>query len=284
MMDIKLLKKLREQTGAGMLECRRALEKYDNDYDQALNHINSLVKEEIRSNRVASKGMCRLEIKSDEAVLFEVNAETDFVTKNKHYTSLVDELATLFIHSDAVNVRAALKLDIKDQSVEDYINLKSKIISENVYLRRLYRVKKQPSQGFGSYTHMQGKVISLVITDTINDVVANEIAMQITAANAEYISLDLIDQDTINYEKFMFKKEHKTSDEDAFMDHLKSKTLLSQNWIKDSSISVRAYLEKHQIQIVDFYRFELGQGIDNKLNCRLDIPHDNSKITVTPIY
>lgn len=283
-MDIKLLKKLREQTGAGMLECKVALEKFGDNFDQALAHIKSQVKQETPTQRVASKGMCRLEIKGDQAILFEVNAETDFVTKNNHFLSLVDTLALHLIDTDVVNANSALKVKIDGQTVEELIKQKSAIISENAYLRRLYRVKKHEGQGFGSYTHMQGKVASLVVINQINDVVANEIAMQITAASAQYLSLENIDQDTINYEKFMYEKEHGNYDEIKFTNWLKEKSLLSQNYIKDPSITVEKYLKIHDIKIIDFFRFELGQGIDNKLNCRLDIDCDNSKITVTPVY
>ncbi|MCD4827203.1 MAG: translation elongation factor Ts [Acholeplasmataceae bacterium] len=283
-MDIKLLKKLREQTGAGMLECKGALEKFNDDYDQALAHINASVNQASESNRVASKGMCRLEIKGNQALLFEVNAETDFVVKNEHFLTLVDQLATHLIDTNAANAHQALKTTLNGISVDEIIKQKRMIISENVYLRRLYRVEKQETQGFGSYTHNQGSVASLVITDQINDKIANDIAMQITAASAIYLSIDHIDLDTINYEKFMYEKEHKTFDEITFMENLKSKTLLSQPYIKNPEITVETYLNQNQIKVVDFYRFELGQGIDNKLNCRLDIDCDNSKITVTPIY
>jgi elongation factor Ts len=283
-MDIKNLKKLRETTGAGMLECKRALEKFNDDYDQALAHIKSQVKQDISTNRVASKGMCKLEIKDNQAILFEVNAETDFVTKNEHFLSLVDQLAKHLINTDVVNASGALKVKIDGQSVDELIKQKNAIISENAYLRRLYRVKKHENQGFGFYTHNQGKVVSLVVTDKINSVVANEIAMQITAASAQYLSLKNIDQDTINYEKFMYEKVHGVYDEIDFNNTLKAKTLLSQPYIKDPSLTVAQYLELHDLSVIDFFRFELGQGIDNKLNCRLDIDCDNSKITVTPVY
>jgi elongation factor Ts len=283
-MDIKLLKKLRETTGAGMLECKSALEKFNDDFDQALAHIKSQVKQETTTNRVASKGMCKLKIKDDQAILFEVNAETDFVTKNEHFLSLVEQLAQNLILTDVVNAHGALKVNIDGQSVEELIKQKNAIISENTYLRRLYRVKKQENQGFGFYTHNQGKVVSLVVTDKINTDVANEIAMQITAASAQYLSLENIDQDTMNYEKFMYEKEHGKFDEIDFNVFLKAKTLLTQPYIKDASMTVEHYLKLHDLNIIDFFRFELGQGIDNKLNCRLDIDCNNSKITVTPVY
>jgi elongation factor Ts len=283
MMDIKLLKKLREQTGAGMLECKTALEKYNDDYEQALNHINSNIKKDAGNTRVASKGMCKIEIKDNEAILFEINAETDFVTKNEHFTKMVDKIGSHLITSDVFNAKAALKEIIDGKTIEEHLTNMSAIIGENAHLRRFYRVVKDKHQAFGSYTHMQGKLVTLVIIDQNQKDIANQLAMQVAAMSAEYLSLEFIDQDTMNYEKFMYEKVHGKYNEQDFMTNLKSKTLLSQPWIKDDLLTVKDYLDQHQIKIIDFFKFELGQGIDNKLNCRLDIPCDGSKITVTPI-
>ncbi len=283
-MDIKLLKKLRAVTGAGMLECKGALEQFNDDYDKALNHLKSSIKKEDSNQRVASKGMCQIEIKDNEAILFEVNAETDFVTKNKHFLNLVNVIGMHLINSEVTNAKTALKEEINGQSIEELITHTSGIISENAQLRRFYRVKKDDHQGFGSYTHMQGKLVTLVVLDKDEKDLANMLAMQVAAMSAEYLSLEFIDTDTMNYEKFMYEKTHGNFNENAFMTELKSKTLLSQPWMKDQSILVKDFLDQHQIKIIDFFKFELGQGIDNKLNCRLDIPCDGSKITVTPIY
>lgn len=283
-MDIKLLKQLREETGAGMLECKSALDQFDDDYEKALNHLKSNLKKDDGNLRVASKGMCKIEIKDDEAILFEMNAETDFVTKNEHFINLVDQVGAHLIDTDVTNAKTAIKEKINGQVIEDLITHTSAIVKENISLRRFYRVKKNESQAFGSYTHMKGRLVTLVIINKNEKAIADMLAMQVAAMSAEYLSLELIDQDTLNYEKFLYEKAHGTFDETDFNKLLASKTLLSQPWMKDSQITVRQYLDEHHIDIIDFFKFELGQGIDNKLNCRLDIPCDGSKITVTPIF
>ena len=283
-MDIKLVKKLREETGAGMLEIKQALIQFENDYDKALAHLKTNIKKEDGNQRVASKGMCHINIKDDEAILFEVNAETDFVTKNEAFVTLVNKLGHHLIKTDVTNAKSALKENIDGVKIEDIITQTSGIVSENIKLRRFYRVKKEANQGFGSYTHMQGKLVTLVVLNKVNHDLANILAMQVAAMSAEYLALEFIDQDTMNYEKFMYEKTHGSFDEEGFMAELKAKTLLSQPYIKDPSLIVENLLNKHDMKIIDFFKFELGQGIDNKLNCRLDIPCDGSKITVTPIY
>lgn len=283
-MDIKLLKKLRAETGAGMLECKQALEQFNNNYEKALNHIQTQLKKDAPVTRVASKGMCKIKVKNNQAILFEVNAETDFVTKNQHFIHLIEMLADELIDEEVHNVRAALKVKIKGQTVEELVNSTSAIISEHATLRRFYRVEKADDQGFGSYTHLNGKVVTLVITDKNNPEVANELAMQVAAMAAEYISFSNIDLDTMNYEKFLYEKEKGSFNEDAFNAHLEAKVLLSQPWMKNQDMTVEKYLAKKDIHVIDFFKFELGQGIENKLNCRLDIPTDGSKILVTPIF
>ena len=283
-MDIKLLKRLREQTGAGMLECKEALTKYDDNYDQALTYILENTKKKDANERVASKGMCQIVIKNNEAILFEVNAETDFVTKNEHFIDMVNLIGNHLIETEVTNAKAALKEVIDGKTIEDIIERTSGIISEKAQLRRFYRVKKDDTQGFGTYTHMQGKLVTLVILNKGEKEIANQLAMQVAAMNAEYLDLDLIDEDTINYEKFMYEKQNGLFNDQDFNQKLLSKTLLSQAWIKNQDISVKEFIDEKNIKIIDFFKFELGQGIDNKLNCRLDIPCDGSKITVTPVY
>lgn len=283
-MDIKLLKKLREQTGAGMLECKEALNQYDDNYEAALKHILDHTKKKDANTRVASKGMCHVVIKENEAILFEVNAETDFVTKNEHFTHMVEMIGERLIDSDVTNAKTALKETIDGKTIEEIIERTSGIISEQAQLRRFYRVKKDDAQSFGTYTHMYGKLVTLVILNKKEIEIANQLAMQVAAMNAEYLDLEYIDEDTLNFEKFMYEKQNGSFNANDFNLMLSNKTLLSQPWIKDQHLTVNDFIAKHGIKIIDFFKFELGQGIDNKLNCRLDIPCDGTKITVTPVY
>lgn len=283
-MDTNLIKKLREQTNRGVLECKKALALNQNDYDKALAYLNETYEAPKTNDRVASKGLCHVVIKDDEAILFEVNAETDFVAKNEDFLKLVNDLGERLIDSDVSNAKSALKLDIFETNIESYIKKVSATIQEKVNLRRFYRVLKASSQTFGTYIHGGGRVVTLVILNQQNEKLARDLALQIAATSPSYLDLSYIDIDTMNYEKFMFEKKHGQFDEKAFHQYLESITLNTQPFIYEDDKTVETILYEHHVQIIDFFRFELGQGIEDKLNCRLDIPCDGSKITVTPIY
>jgi elongation factor Ts len=282
-MSINLLKKLREETGAGMLDCKKALETSGNDYEKALSSLKQNVSKNESNNRVASKGLCGVKILDNQAILFEVNAETDFVSKNPHFTLLMDQLATILVKSKANYPKEALLVKDGHLSVDDLIKQTASLVKENAYLRRLYRIIKEDDQSFGSYVHLGGKVVTLVILVNKNESLANHLAMQVAANSPTYLSLDLIDENTINYEKFMFEKKHGVFHQEQFDKYLKEITLLEQPDIKNENLKLSDVLKEEKNQIIDFFRFELGQGIEDKLNCKLDIPCDGSKITVTPI-
>ena len=283
-MDTKLLKKLREETGAGMLECKKALESSNDHYEDALKILNQTTKKTETSTRVASKGLTQIVISGDEAILFEVNAETGFVAKNEHFVKLIKELGDHLVLSKVNNVKDALKSMMDGISIEEKIQKTSGIIKENAYLRRFYRVKKTKNQGFGSYIHLGGKISTLVILCDDQTDVANNLAMQVAANTPLYIHPDRIDQDTLNYEKFMFEKTNGYFDETAFTSYIFERCLLTQPDIKNPDFTVGQLLKEKELDVIDFFRFELGQGIENKLNCRLDVSCDGSSVTVMPIY
>lgn len=282
-MDIAQIKKLREETGAGMLDCKKALEASSGDYDLAKINLLNIYKLEGNS-RVASKGLCSIVVDENQAILFEVNAETDFVAKNEYFIKLIKELGAHLVKSMATNPKDALAVMIGDFTAKQQIMQTSLIIKENAQLRRFYRVIKDTTQGFGTYIHQGGKVVTLVILSQNKQEIADALAMQVAANSPLYLDPETIDKDTLNYEKFMFEKEHPLFDNQLFLDHLKEISLLSQPYIKNTEIKVSDLLISNGINVIDFFRFELGQGIENKLNCKLDIPCDGSSITVTPIY
>lgn len=283
-MDMTQIKKLREETGAGMLDCKKALEASSGDYEKALESLHKLTYKSEGNTRVASKGICSVVTKNNQAILFEVNAETDFVVKNEHFIKLISELGTNLIHSNVTNPKDALNVMIGEFSIKQKILQVSSIIKENAQLRRFYRVIKDDHQGFGTYVHQGGKIVTLIILDHNNPEIANSLAMQVAANSPLYLDPKTLDQNTYEYEKLMYEKEHRTFDENLFLDHLQEISLLSQAYLKNPEIKVAELLLANNLNVIDFFRFELGQGIDNKLNCKLDIPCDGSSITVTPIY
>jgi len=282
MMDMKLVKELRERTGAGILECKKALEITNDNMDEAIKYLESHLKHESKNQRIASKGSTRVVTHLDEAILFEVNAETDFAAKNPFFLELMDQLSNIFISNPIKNVKEALAFVMDGKRVEDHIEYVSGQMKEHLYLRRFHRIKKQPTQGFGTYIHGQGKLSVLVIIDKPDDALGKEISMVIAASSPTYISLDRLDQDTLNYEKFMFEKDPQGLK--SFDDFINQKMLLNLVSLSSANQTINEILNEKDLRVIDFYRFELGQGIEDKLNCRLDVPCDGSTITVTPVY
>ena len=130
-MSINQIKKLREETGAGMLDCKKALEDSQNDYNQAFILLKSTTKKNDGNNRVASKGLCSVKTSKNEAILFEVNAETDFVAKNPHFTQMIDLIGSILLHSKANYPKEALGVKTGDLSIQNIINQTASVIKEN---------------------------------------------------------------------------------------------------------------------------------------------------------
>lgn len=284
-MDITLIKILRDETGSGVVETKKALELHQGDYEQAKAYLLNHLKKEKGNERVASKGLTGLNIMANQAILFEINAETDFVVKNEHFRRMMEEVGETLISSHATHVKDALKVTMKDgKTIEEKIAYTSALIKEHAYLRRFYRIQKQDAQAFGWYQHLQGKISTLVILNKDLGAFNNQLAMHIAASEPIYLDMAHIDTHTMNYEQFMYEKAHGSFDEKGFYEALENKTLYTQKYVLDPTVTIFDLLSQAHASVIDFFRFEVGQGIDNKLNCRLDIPCDGSKITVTPIY
>ncbi|MDX9691826.1 MAG: translation elongation factor Ts [Acholeplasmataceae bacterium] len=279
-MSLELIKKLREETSAGMLECKKALEQANGDYESAKVIIEKTVQKTNESKRVASKGLCHVVTRDNEAILFEVNAETDFVSKNEHFKELITKMGEVLIESHATYPKEALKVNMGTKTVDEAIQYTSGIIKENAYLRRFFRIKKQDHQSFGTYIHQGGKVVTLVVLNTNHQELAKDLAMQVAANPPTYLSLDTIDSQTRLYEKMMLEKKDQPSDEEAVLTHLRSLTLYDQMFIKESHTTVFEMVKNNQSEVVDFFRFELGQGIEDKLSCKLNLPCEGSIIEI----
>lgn len=279
-MDTKLIKQLRDETGYGMLDIKEALTHANGDLDKARAYLQSLKKEVSSHHRVASKGLTSVVTLDNDAILFEINGETDFLAKHPAFIELIQRVGTLLISSTAVTLKQALSIKDNEKTVQALIEEVSLITKENLTLRRFFRIKKQPSHVFTTYKHQQGKLSILLITAK-EHILNNDLALHITSHAPIYLAYHKLDQETLAFEKMRYQKEHDTYNEKVFIEHLKSLSLYDQPFIKQPDKTINELISENHI--IDFYRFELGQGIDNKLNCRLDIPCDGSKITVTPL-
>ncbi len=262
-----LLIRLREETKMGILACKEALEKANGNYE----HAKEILKEGVNvteSKRVPSKGSTFITIHENEAILFEVNGETDFLAKQELFMKLLVDLGNTLIHTQARSVAQALKETIDSVDVATYIKHVGAQLKENIFLRRFYRVNKENDQSFGTYFHPGGRVSVLVIFDKKTDTLGREIAMHIASHEPKYVSYSSLDQESINYEQMLYTQDV-SHQKNTFLSFVKNQCLYDQPYLKQPEKSVFEILDG--INVIDFFRLELGQGIENKLNCKLDL-------------
>ena len=292
-----MVKELRESTGAGMMDCKKALTATEGDMDKAVEFLREkgLASAQKKAGRIAAEGLCKTIVSDDEksAVVVEVNAETDFVAKNEKFQSYVAQVAEQAMTTSAADIDAFLAEKWSadtSMTVKEALSAQNSVIGENMNIRRFQQVKEE--NGFvASYTHMGGKIGVLVdvVTDVVNDAVkemAKNVAMQIAALNPKYTTRDEISADYIAHEKEILlaqikndPKESKKPDKviDGMVNgrinkEMKEICLVDQVYVKaeDGKQSVGKYVEEvakannAKITVKGFVRFETGEGIEKK--------------------
>ena len=270
------VKELRERTGAGMLDCKKALDACEGDMDKAIDWLREkgISKAAKKEGRIAAEGVCVVKAEGSNAVILEVNSETDFVAQNKEFLDFTNYLADVLLKNDATTVEDALKINDGGETIGDkLINLTAKI-GEKLSLRRFEKVTKTDDEVFGTYTHMGGKIGSLVVLKGANSDVAKDVCMHIAAMapvclNKEDVPADMIEHDkTVITEQVM--NEGKPQEIALKMVNgrinkfYKEICLADQEFIKDSSVNVSTYVKNNGGEIVKFVRFAVGEGIEKK--------------------
>lgn len=270
------VKELRERTGAGMLDCKKALDACEGDMDKAIDWLREkgISKAAKKEGRIAAEGVCVVKAEGSNAVILEVNSETDFVAQNKEFLDFTNYLADVLLKNDATTVEDALKINDGGETIGDkLINLTAKI-GEKLSLRRFEKVTKTDDEVFGTYTHMGGKIGSLVVLKGANSDVAKDVCMHIAAMapvclNKEYVPADMIEHEkTVITEQVM--NEGKPQEIALKMVNgrinkfYKEICLADQEFIKDSSVNVSTYVKNNGGEIVKFVRFAVGEGIEKK--------------------
>ena len=291
----KQVKELREMTGAGMMDCKKALTATDGDMDKAIEFLREkgLATAQKKAGRIAAEGIVMVKVSEDgkKAVAVEVNAETDFVAKNEKFQTYVAQVADQAMDTTAADVEAFLaepwKLNTEETVAEELAH-QIATIGENMNIRRFQQVKEE--NGFiASYTHMGGKIGVLVDveTDVVNDAVkemAKNVAMQAAALKPLYTNESEVDPAYIEHEKEILTAAAKNEKPDAndkiitgmvmgrIKKELKEICLMDQVYVKaeDGKQSVAKYVEEvakannAKIAIKGFVRFETGEGIEKK--------------------
>lgn len=275
------VKELREKTGAGMMDCKKALEACEGNMDKAVDWLREkgIAKAAKKESRIAAEGLTEAASNNNEAIIFEVNCETDFVTKNEKFHELIKELKEALMNSNCKDYEEAKEVKLEDgKTISERIVEATATIGEKISFRRFERIIKSDDEVFGIYSHMGGKITSIVVVKGADMDVAKDVAMQVSAMNPVAVRRELVPQDMIDHEKEMIKSEMKNDEKNAkkseeILDKMatgrlnkffKEICLEEQDFIKDSSLNVKNYVKNAGGEIVSMVRYSVGEGIEKK--------------------
>lgn len=278
MVTAQMVKELREKTGAGMLDCKKALEANDGDIKAAIDWLREkgISKAEKKASRVAAEGLCNVVVSENKALLYEVNSETDFVAKNEQFLALLNKLGEVLINSNATTDEEAFAVEVDGQTVKDLLTNATATIGEKITLRRITVVNKTDSQVFGAYKHQGGRIASLSVIEGGNDVVAKDIAMHVAANNPRYLNQESISPEVVEHERQVLRAEALNEGKpEAIVDkmvigrlnkYLKEICLVNQPFVKDPDQTVEQYVKANKGSVVNYVRLEVGEGLEKKVD------------------
>ena len=271
-----MVKELREATGAGMLDCKKALDETNGNIEEAIDWLREkgISKAAKKQSRIAAEGLALAKISGNKAIIVEINSETDFVAKNEEFKNLVDVVADAILDSDVKTVEEALNIEVDGKKIEELIAEKSGTIGEKLTLRRFEVVTKEDKQTFGTYSHMGGKIVTLTVIDGEDGELAKDIAMQAAAMRPLYLDRDAVPADRIEKEETILKEqaENEGLDEKKLPMIIKGRLnkffeevcLVDQGFIKENKMKVSKYVESKKSKIICFVRYEVGEGIEKR--------------------
>ena len=270
------VKELREKTGAGMLDCKKALEENNGDMEKAIDWLREkgIAKAAKKESRIAAEGLCQIKVDGNTAVILEVNSETDFVAKNEEFTNFVDYLADQILANDVATVEDVLAIEDGGETINDKLVALVAKIGEKISFRRFEKVTKEDDSNFGTYKHMGGKIGVIVVVKGANEEVAKDVAMQACAMNPTGLNRDSIPAEVVEREAKIIKEqvmaEGKPEDiaEKMVTGRLnkfyKEVCLVEQAFIKDSGMSVADYVKNNGGEVLSMVRVAVGEGIEKR--------------------
>lgn len=270
----QLVKELRERTGAGMMDCKKALEATGEDMDKAIDWLreNGIAKAAKKGDRVASEGLTKIYEEGNKAILLELNSETDFVAKNEQFLELLDKLAENILKSDAKTVEEASTITIDGETINDIIINATATIGEKISLRRFEILTKNDDEQFVTYSHMGGRIGVVVVVKGDNEETSRQVAMHIAASNPQYLDETQIDPEVLKHEEEILRKEALNEGKpENIVDNMvkgrmqkfkKEICLLDQPFVIDPDLTVQKALENNGLVITSFARYEVGEGIE----------------------
>lgn len=276
MVTAEMVKNLREKTGAGMMDCKKALAETNGDMDAAEDYLREkgIAKANKKESRIAAEGLANIFVDGNKAVILEVNSETDFVSKNEEFTDMIKEIGTALLKSNAKTLEEAMEVSTEDGTIKDLIVAKTAKIGEKLSLRRFQILTLEDGEVFGSYIHMGGKIASLVVLKGANEEVAKDVAMQQAAMRPSYVFISDVPEDVVNHEKEVQKElamgEGKPAEiaekmvEGRMHKFYKEICLVEQAFIKDGGLSVNQYIKNNGGELKTAIRYEVGEGMEKR--------------------
>jgi len=276
----KLVKELRDKTGAGMMDCKKALEATDGNMEAAFDWLREkgIAKAAKKADRIAAEGLSAFIIDGNTAALVEVNSETDFVAKNAEFKELVANIAKAVAENKPADLEAANAIVVDGKDIATIIAEKTGKIGEKLSFRRFVVMEKEDNEVFGAYSHMGGKISALVKLVNADEEKAKDIAMQVAAINPKYIDRTAIPQEVLDRELSVLKNQALEENAKAakpkpeniiekmvqgrLNKNLKEMCLVDQSFIKDSNATVKQYLGKGEVK--EIARYEVGEGMQKR--------------------
>jgi elongation factor Ts len=273
---IALIKELRERTGAGMMDCKKALLESSMDVEKATKwlHEKGVLKAAKKADRIAAEGLSLVYLQPQLALILEVNCETDFVSRGDAFRKLINDTAAMLLTSKPATLDAAIALT---QKLYTEATVK---IGEKLTLRRFTLIKKQPNQVFGHYVHMNGAVSSLVLVEGGNITLADQLAMHITDRNPLYpsfasVSASMIQEET-SKQKNLVKQDPKYANKpEAILSKIvegKVNTMFKESSLdmqpfmfSETEELTKVFLDKNKMKAIQFARYKVGEGIEKKI-------------------
>ena len=281
MITTELIKNLRERTGAGMMDCKKALVECNGDINAAADWLREkgIAKAAKKADRIAAEGLTTIVTDGNYALISEMNSETDFVAKNEKFSNFVNDVATAALKVRATTLEEALNAPLNGGTVSDAIVANTATIGEKLSLRRVTLLEKGSNDSFGSYLHMGGKIGAVcVLSNTDKTDVARDVAMHIAASSPLYINTTDIPAEETEKELHIQSEAAKNDEklqgkpEAALVKILEGKinkwkaeiSLVEQPFVKDPGLSVGKYVNQYGAKVATFVRYAVGEGLQKR--------------------
>lgn len=275
-MNASLIRELRDISGAGMMDCKKALEENDNDVKKATEWLREkgIAKAAKKAGRIAAEGLSTVLTNGNKAVILEINCETDFVAKNEKFQKFMNDVAETILNSNAKTNEEALALSCEEGTLNDYVTNMTATIGEKISFRRFTLIEKKDNENFGAYIHMGGKISVLTLLEGASEDVAKDVSMHAAAMRPEYVKKEQVPTEQLEHEKKILTEQAIAEGKPANIaekmvmgrinKYYKEICLEEQEFVKDNSVSVGKFVSNNGGKIIDVIRYEVGEGLEKR--------------------